>query len=156
MLFTDTTTGLASMGAPPGTESSKPPSLTQNLLTGGGNWYFLYFYSYEYLETKDSFYQKCTFSKKYIKNVPGAASRAKSTPQCEGICEKSRFQVRGTFDYHGESKTVLQFCITETNFLHFTTWITFSDDFEFAGTIRDKHREIGNAVPPPLGKVCIT
>ena len=57
----------------------------------------------------------------FHKNVPGAASRAKSTPQCEGICEKSRFQVRGTFDYHGESKTVLKFCITETNFLHFKT-----------------------------------
>jgi len=28
----------------------------------------------------------------------------------------------------------------------------FSDDFQFSGTIRDKHREIGNAVPPPLGK----
>ena len=26
------------------------------------------------------------------------------------------------------------------------------DDFNFSGTIRDKHREIGNAVPPPLGK----
>ena len=28
----------------------------------------------------------------------------------------------------------------------------FRDDFDFSGTIRDKHREIGNAVPPPLGK----
>ena len=28
----------------------------------------------------------------------------------------------------------------------------FRDDFNFSGTIRDKHREIGNAVPPPLGK----
>jgi len=28
----------------------------------------------------------------------------------------------------------------------------FGDDFGFSGTIRDKHREIGNAVPPPLGK----
>ena len=28
----------------------------------------------------------------------------------------------------------------------------FSDDFKFSGTIRDKHREVGNAVPPPMGK----
>jgi len=28
----------------------------------------------------------------------------------------------------------------------------FKDNFKFAGTIRDKHREIGNAVPPPMGK----
>ena len=28
----------------------------------------------------------------------------------------------------------------------------FKDNFQFAGTIRDKHREIGNAVPPPMGK----
>jgi len=28
----------------------------------------------------------------------------------------------------------------------------FPDTYKFAGTIRDKHREIGNAVPPPLGK----
>jgi len=29
----------------------------------------------------------------------------------------------------------------------------FSDSHKFFGTIRDRHREIGNAVPPPLGKV---
>ena len=28
----------------------------------------------------------------------------------------------------------------------------FNDDFMFAGPVRDKHREIGNAVPPPLGR----
>ena len=28
----------------------------------------------------------------------------------------------------------------------------FSDSHKFSGTIRDRHREIGNAVPPPLGK----
>ena len=28
----------------------------------------------------------------------------------------------------------------------------FSDDFKFSGTIRDKHREVGNAVPPPMEK----
>jgi len=28
----------------------------------------------------------------------------------------------------------------------------FRDDFNFSGTIRDKYREIDNAVPPPLGK----
>jgi len=28
----------------------------------------------------------------------------------------------------------------------------FKDNFKFAGTIRDKHREIGNAVPPFMGK----
>eukprot|EP00092_Neocalanus_flemingeri_P000044 GFUD01000045.1.p1 GENE.GFUD01000045.1~~GFUD01000045.1.p1 ORF type:complete len:874 (+),score=224.36 GFUD01000045.1:3-2624(+) len=28
----------------------------------------------------------------------------------------------------------------------------FKDNFKFDGTIKDKHREIGNAVPPPLGR----
>jgi DNA (cytosine-5)-methyltransferase 1 len=28
----------------------------------------------------------------------------------------------------------------------------FSDSFMFVGTLRDKHRQIGNAVPPPMGK----
>ena len=28
----------------------------------------------------------------------------------------------------------------------------FPDSFQFSGTIRDRHREIGNAVPPPLGR----
>ena len=28
----------------------------------------------------------------------------------------------------------------------------FPDHYKFAGTIGDKHREIGNAVPPPLGR----
>jgi len=27
----------------------------------------------------------------------------------------------------------------------------FSDSFRFYGTILDKHRQVGNAVPPPLG-----
>lgn len=27
----------------------------------------------------------------------------------------------------------------------------FSDSFRFYGSILDKHRQIGNAVPPPLG-----
>lgn len=27
----------------------------------------------------------------------------------------------------------------------------FPDSFRFYGTILDKHRQIGNAVPPPLG-----
>ena len=31
----------------------------------------------------------------------------------------------------------------------------FPDSYSFAGTIRDKHREIGNAVPPPLGKAIV-
>ena len=28
----------------------------------------------------------------------------------------------------------------------------FKDNFKFDGTIRDKYKQIGNAVPPPLGK----
>lgn len=28
----------------------------------------------------------------------------------------------------------------------------FPDSFRFYGTIFDKHRQIGNAVPPPLGE----
>ena len=28
----------------------------------------------------------------------------------------------------------------------------FPDSFSFYGSIKDKHKQIGNAVPPPLGK----
>jgi DNA (cytosine-5)-methyltransferase 1 len=28
----------------------------------------------------------------------------------------------------------------------------FPDHFKFYGNIMDKHRQVGNAVPPPLGK----
>ena len=28
----------------------------------------------------------------------------------------------------------------------------FPDTFVFSGSVRDKHRQIGNAVPPPLGR----
>lgn len=28
----------------------------------------------------------------------------------------------------------------------------FRDDFRFEGSVRDKHRQIGNAVPPPLAR----
>ena len=41
--ISDVSTGLASMGAPLGTESSKPPSLTQNLLASRDRWWKLIF-----------------------------------------------------------------------------------------------------------------
>ena len=28
----------------------------------------------------------------------------------------------------------------------------FPDSYKFSGTIGDRHREIGNAVPPPMGR----
>ena len=40
-LFVDTTIGLVCTGAPPGTESLKPPSLIQNLLASRDRWWKL-------------------------------------------------------------------------------------------------------------------